>query len=57
MPIEIKELHIKAVVVDNKSKHANDAELSKRDLDKLKHEVIKECIQDILQILENKMER
>jgi len=57
MPIEIKELHIKAIVVDTRNKAGKDAEVSKRDLDKLKLEVVKECIQDILQILENKMER
>ena len=57
MPIEIKELHIKAVVVDSKNKTAANGELSKRDQEKLKREIIKECVQEIVQIFENKTER
>lgn len=57
MPIEIKELHIKAIVADTRSKPGTDSELSKRDREKLKREIIKECVQEIVQILENKMER
>lgn len=57
MPIEIKELHIKAVVANDKQKPAADPDMIKRDREKLKREVIKECVQEILTILENKMER
>jgi hypothetical protein len=57
MPIEIKELHIKAIVADTRGKSGMDSELSKRDREKLKLEIIKECVQEITQILENKMER
>ena len=57
MPIEIKELHIKATVVDSKNKPGTGGELSKRDQEKLKREIIKECVQEIVQIFENKMER
>ena len=55
MPIEIKELHIKAVVAD--SKRTSNVEMSKRDQEKLKKEIVKECVQEIVQLLENKMER
>jgi hypothetical protein len=57
MPIEIKELHIKAIVVDTKGKPGAGNDLSKHDQEKLKREIIKECVQEIVQILENKMER
>jgi hypothetical protein len=55
MPIEIKELHIKAVVADDKRTPGN--EISKRDLENLKREIVKECVQEIVQLLENKTER
>ena len=57
MPIEIKELHIKAIVADTKGKAGVGSNLSKHDQEKLKREIIKECVQEIVQILENKMER
>jgi hypothetical protein len=57
MPIEIKELHIKAVVVDRKNKPGASGDLPKRDLEKLKREIIRECVLEIMQILENKLER
>lgn len=55
MPIEIKELHIKAIVSGNK--RPADTDNIRKDLEKLKREVIKECVQEVLQILENKTER
>lgn len=57
MPIEIKELHIKAVVVDRKNKPGASGDLPKRDLEKLKREIIRESVLEIMQILENKLER
>ena len=57
MPIEIKELHIKATVVDKKINGSPAKELSTQDLEKLKKEIIKTCTQEILQILEDKKER
>ena len=57
MPIEIKELHIKATVVDKKSHQVIPADDLKREQEKLKKEIIKECVQEVLQILEDKRER
>ncbi len=57
MPIEIKELHIKATVVDKKINNSSTKELSSQDFEKLKKEIIKTCTQEILQILEDKKER
>jgi hypothetical protein len=56
MPLEIKELHIRASVVENKStRTAKD--LSPMEMDKIKREVIRTCVQEVMQILENKKER
>ena len=57
MPIEIKELHIKATVVDTKSRQVILTDDLKREQEKLKKEIMKECVQEILQILEDKRER
>lgn len=57
MPIEIKELHIKATVVDKKSTHVTTAEMSGHEREKLKKELIQVCVQEILQILDDKRER
>lgn len=56
MPIEIKELHIKATVVDKKSNTAT-AEISAQEKEKLKKELIQSCVREVLQILEDKRER
>lgn len=57
MPIEIKELHIKAIVTEkNESKT-----LSKKEIEavvmKMKKEIIKECMEEVKEFLENKTER
>jgi hypothetical protein len=57
MPIEIKELHIKATVVDKKSVHTASPEMSRHEKEKLKQELIQTCVQEVLQILEDKRER
>jgi hypothetical protein len=57
MPIEIKELHIKATVIDNKSGNAVTAEMSGHEKDKLKRELIQTCVQEVLQVLDDKKER
>jgi hypothetical protein len=57
MPLEIKELHIKATVVDKKSPTAVPTYERRRELEKLKKEIVKECVGEVLQILEDKKER
>lgn len=57
MPIEIKELHIKATVVDKKEPHPISSRDMKRAQEKIKKEIMKECVQEVLQILEDKSER
>ena len=57
MPIEIKELHIKATVVEKNSHQVIPADDLKREQEKMKKEIMKECVQEIVQILEDKRER
>ncbi len=55
MPIEIKELHIKAIVTDtSKQQNSKPVEM---DISKIKKELIKECVQEVLQKLKEKNER
>lgn len=56
MPIEIKELHIKAVVRE-KGKERNSAAFSAHDVIKLKNEITQKAVQKVLQILKAKNER
>ena len=55
--IEIKELHIKATVVDKKSQTSSTSPLSSGEKESLKKELVKTCVQEVLQILEDKRER
>ena len=55
MPIEIKELYIKAVVSD--SKKQTDTRTSAIDISKIKKEVVKECVEKVLRVLKEKNER
>jgi hypothetical protein len=57
MPIEIKELHIKATVVDRKSYDSSGRTLSSQEQERMKKEIVKSCVQEVLQILEDKKER
>jgi len=57
MPIEIKELHIKATVVDKKSSGEIPVRDLKKEQEKMKKEIMKECVREVLQILEDKRER
>ncbi|WP_164891198.1 DUF5908 family protein [Botryobacter ruber] len=56
MPIEIKELHIKASVVERKG-DAGAQQLPAYELEKIKNELIRACVQEVLQVLEDKKER
>ncbi len=57
MPLEIRELHIKATIVEKKNKTSVHADDSRREQDRLKKEITKDCINEILQMLEDKRER
>jgi hypothetical protein len=57
MPIEIKELHIKATIVDKKLGADTINGFSSLEKERLKKEIIKTCIEEVLQILEDKKER
>ena len=56
MPIEIKELHIKATVVDKKL-NSVPAQMQAHEKEMLKKEIIRSCVQEVLQVLEDKTER
>ncbi len=55
MPIEIKELYIKAVVSD--TSNPQTAVPVKIDEARLKKEIVKECVQEVMQRLKEKNER
>ncbi len=57
MPIEIKELHIKATVNDSKTSGGNGKIESSRNLQKMKSEILKECVEEVMQILKEREER
>ncbi|HEX5171688.1 MAG TPA: DUF5908 family protein, partial [Cyclobacteriaceae bacterium] len=54
MPIEIKELHIKATVVDKKANGTPTKEMSAADQERMKKEILKACVAEVMQILEDK---
>jgi len=56
MPIEIKELHIKAIVSD-REKPSEGQPLKQEDITKLKKEITKEVTEKVLRILQQKNER
>ena len=56
MPIEIKELHIKATI-DNGNSGGSRNNGRDRDLKKMKAEIVKECVEEVFEILKQKEER
>jgi hypothetical protein len=56
MPIEIKELHIKAVVGE-KDSPAPATSLKREEISRLKKEITKEVTEKVLRILHQKNER
>jgi len=56
MPIEIKELHIKAVVASEKTT-VQRASLTSEEVLKLKKEISKEVMEKVLKTLQQKSER
>ena len=57
MPVEIKELHIKAVVSEKNNQQNSTANLSMEDLNRLKKEIAKDVTDKVLRILRQKNER
>lgn len=58
MPIEIKELHIKAVVAPRREMPPGWKEHTARnEYEKMRKELVKDCIEKILQLLDDKKER
>lgn len=57
MPIEIKELHIKATVVEHKTSPEAGTDDLRKEKEKMKKEITRECVHEILRILEDKKER
>lgn len=56
MPVEIKELHIKAVV-SGREKEKKQTGLTTDDINKLKKEITKEVTEKVLRVLKQKNER
>jgi hypothetical protein len=56
MPIEIKELHIKAIVSD-REKPSEGHSLKQEDIAKLKKEITKEVTEKVIRLLQQKNER
>lgn len=59
MPLEIKELHIKATLSDSGQGQTRSGEGTSvgGNADNTKDEIINECVEKVLQILKDKIER
>lgn len=57
MPIEIKELKIKAVISSEKNSEQTTEKLSVYDLEKLKREIKRECLEELKQFINDQKER
>jgi hypothetical protein len=57
MAIEIKELHIKVKIDEEKPNSLAETTVSNFQLDKLKSELVKECMDKILEKLKEREER
>lgn len=57
MPIEIKELHIKAVVAGKEKASTPSTQLQSGDIARLKKEIIKEVTDKVLRAIRQKNER
>ena len=56
MPLEIKELHIKATVSDDSGTQSR-GEISDRDSGGANEEIVVECVEKVMEILNEKLER
>ncbi len=57
MPLEIKELHIKATLSDSNQDQSGSGGSTGGTEDSSKDEIINICVEKVLQILKDKMER
>jgi len=57
MPIEIKELHIKAIVSPREKENSKAAVMNPDEINKLKKDITKEVTDKVLRILRQKNER
>lgn len=57
MPIEIKELHIKAVVMSKEAQHQQINSLRHDEVMRLKKEITKEVTEKVIRLLRQKNER
>lgn len=57
MAIEIKELHIKVKVNEEKRKDKSSESMNKTQLDMMKSEIVKECTNRVLEKIKEKEER
>lgn len=56
MPIEIKELHIKAIV-SGTGKETKAPPVPAMQMEKLKKEIVKQCVQEVMEKLKERTER
>ena len=57
MPVEIKELHIKAIVSGDHIKTDKNPSLKQDEINRLKKEITKEVTEKVLRIIRQKNER
>lgn len=57
MPIEIKELHIKAVIAPVKEEKDKQPSVSASEIQKLKKEIIRECMEKVFAKMQERLER
>lgn len=57
MAIEIKELHIKVKVNEEKRKDKSSESMNKTQLDMMKSDIVKECTNRVLEKIKEKEER
>ena len=57
MPIEIKELKIKAIISPPRQDNVGKDKLSSVDIERLKREIKRECIEELKQFINDQKER
>ena len=57
MPVEIKELHIKAVVSDKRNDSDKHVSIKRDEIDRIKKEIAREVTEKVLRVLRQKNER
>lgn len=57
MAIEIKELHIKVKVSEEKNNDTSSGSVNNAQLDRMKSEIVKECTTRVLEKIKEKEER